>query len=212
MYRGLPTTKAERRHPMLVQAGVDDDELEMDFAEFMVGMVSAPDLTFQYSPLGELNTSSFYTHTPLCEDAPTVYRARFIKHWTVLPEEPGDREYNGEVCWERLRELVGQSLQRLPDNPFVLEDAWLVSLVDEVPARFRSMLDRLHGRIEKRREVKGKDADAETLARTTGEPQVLRTYVTDRCCNGNANECSFDQATEYVLPDGSRQTKFTCCF
>jgi hypothetical protein len=193
---------ATENHPLLERAGIDDVLLRLDFREF--GMVEAPDLTFQYSARGELDSSACMpTATPLCADAPALYRARFLARWA---------ERGGEVCWERLRELVGNLLRDLPDNPFVLQKAWLVGLVDEMPAECREMLADLHDRIIEYRAEQQSDAEIADRARATGKPHILRTYVTDRCCNGNSDECSFDHATEYVLPDGSRTTEFRCCY
>jgi len=203
---------SEEKHPLLVRAGIDDVLLEMDFEEFMVGVVKAPDLTFQYSEQGELCNSSLFTTTPLCEDAPAIYRERFIKRWTVGGRINGLPDLKGEVCWERLRELVGSLLQQLPDNEFVLEEAWLAGLVSEMPPRFRSMLEKLHARIAEHRAGQGQEAEVTTRARESGQRQVLRTWMTDRCRNGNSDQCSFDNATEYVLPDGSHKTEYRCCY
>jgi len=71
-----------------------------------------------------------------------------------------------------------------------------------------------------RREAEGRakgERDAETQsvfakASATGERQALCNWVTDRCYNGNDDECSFDSATEWALPDGSRNTTYTCCY
>ncbi len=30
--------------------------------------------------------------------------------------------------------------------------------------------------------------------------------------NGNDDECSFDSATEWAMPDGSRKITYTCCY
>lgn len=203
---------SEEKHPLLVRAGIDDVLLEMDFEEFMVGMVKAPDLTYEYSEQGELDNSSLFTTTPLCEDAPAIYRERFIKRWTVGGRINGLPDLKGEVCWERLRELVGNLLRQLPDNPFVLEEAWLAGLVQEMPPRFRSMLEKLHARIAEHRSEQGQEVEVTSRAKATGERQVLRTWMTDRCCNGNSDQCSFDNATEYVLPDGSHKTEYRCCY
>ena len=49
-------------------------------------------------------------------------------------------------------------------------------------------------------------------ARTTGEKQLYRSWMTGGCRNGNSDQCSFDSASEYVLPDGSTMTTYQCCY
>ena len=49
-------------------------------------------------------------------------------------------------------------------------------------------------------------------ARESGKPVLLRSWVTARCMNRNDDECSFDRAGEYAMPDGSVKTSYTCCF
>jgi hypothetical protein len=49
-------------------------------------------------------------------------------------------------------------------------------------------------------------------AKTTGKPVALARWTTDRCMCGHGNECSCDSATEWLSPDGSRKTTYTCCY
>jgi hypothetical protein len=49
-------------------------------------------------------------------------------------------------------------------------------------------------------------------AGATGKPVAIGAWTTERCMNGNDSECSFDRATEYAMPDGSRKTTYTCCY
>ena len=49
-------------------------------------------------------------------------------------------------------------------------------------------------------------------AAETGERVAIRKWTTTRCMNGNDDECSFDNATEWALPDGTAKTTYTCCF
>lgn len=200
------------RHPLLERASVDNLELQLEFQEHMVGMVPAPDLTYQYSDDGELSTSSLSTYTWLCEDAPALYHERFVRRWTIPAMDRPAGSLNGETCWLRLQELIGDVLRRLPDNPFVLEDAWLAGLTQEVPVRFRSMLAHLHARIAEYRAQQAQDSETVSQAHETGQRQVLRSWMTGSCCNGHSDQCSFDHATEYALPDGSRQIEYRCCY
>ena len=49
-------------------------------------------------------------------------------------------------------------------------------------------------------------------AREAGERQKLRSWITNGCRNGNNDECSFDSAVEWAMPDGSRKITYTCCY
>ncbi len=49
-------------------------------------------------------------------------------------------------------------------------------------------------------------------AKRTGKRQPLSQWTTDRCMNRNHNECSFDNATEYALPNGTTKTEYICCY
>lgn len=64
-----------------------------------------------------------------------------------------------------------------------------------------------------REEQERRDREAAfAKARETGERQPLRKWVTDRCMNGNDDDCSFDSAVEWAMPDGTAKTTYTCCF
>jgi len=56
-----------------------------------------------------------------------------------------------------------------------------------------------------------KFAAALRKARETGEPQVLRRWITDECMKGQ-RDCSFDQAVERVFPDGHTEVTYSCCY
>lgn len=49
-------------------------------------------------------------------------------------------------------------------------------------------------------------------AAESGERVAIRHWTTTRCMNGNDDECSCDNATEWALPDGTAKTTYTCCF
>jgi hypothetical protein len=48
-------------------------------------------------------------------------------------------------------------------------------------------------------------------ARRTGKPVVIETWMTDRCMNGNGDDCSFDHATQVMLPTGKLKVTYACC-
>ena len=49
-------------------------------------------------------------------------------------------------------------------------------------------------------------------ARETGERVKIESWTTDRCHNGNDDECSFDNAVRWAMPDGTEKITYTCCF
>lgn len=49
-------------------------------------------------------------------------------------------------------------------------------------------------------------------AKTTGKPQVISSWVTQDCMNGNKRECSFDAAHKLAMPDGTTKIEYTCCY
>lgn len=49
-------------------------------------------------------------------------------------------------------------------------------------------------------------------ARETGERVKIESWVTNRCHNGNDDQCSFDNAVRWAMPDGTEKTTYTCCF
>jgi hypothetical protein len=199
------------KHPLLERAGIDDPALATVFNDRSMCWVAAPDLTFQYSAEGQLDTSFNGTRTPLCEDAPAIYRDRFIRFWSGTRQGDGLPNRDGEACWERLRDLVAKAREKLPDNPCLAEDAWLVGLTSDMPPGFRNALDGLYKYIDEYRKAKDREAAIVERAKSTRERQPLRSWMTDGCCNGNA-DCSFDNAVEYVMPDGSRTTEYHCCY
>jgi len=49
-------------------------------------------------------------------------------------------------------------------------------------------------------------------ARETGERQELGRWTTDCCMNRHSDECSFDNATAWAMPDGTEKTTYACCY
>jgi hypothetical protein len=84
-----------------------------------------PNLTCQYSAMGELDTSAPCGSTPFTPDARAEFKRSFFERWSRV----GDPE----PLWERLRFLLQEQLDRLPDNPFVQRDAWTVGIGDGGP-------------------------------------------------------------------------------
>ena len=49
-------------------------------------------------------------------------------------------------------------------------------------------------------------------AKETGKGVKIRGWMTDRCYNRNSRECSFDTATEWAMPNGTKKVTYTCCY
>lgn len=54
--------------------------------------------------------------------------------------------------------------------------------------------------------------DCKRRARETGERVKIESWVTDRCHNGNDDDCSIDRAVRWAMPDGTEKITYTCCF
>jgi len=108
---------------------------------------------------------------------------------------------DGATCtaWDDMYKSEGQGLFYIPSDRFA----------DSRKARS----DKNKRDEEASADRKAMEDSAFAQALTTGKPAVMRQWTTDRCMNGNGErECSFDSATEWAMPDGSRKTTYTCCF
>ena len=56
-----------------------------------------------------------------------------------------------------------------------------------------------------------KRAEALSEAQATGQAVVLRRWTTERCMHHD-DECSFDNAVEWLRPDGTTKVTYTCCY
>ena len=64
----------------------------------------------------------------------------------------------------------------------------------------------------KKEAIEKHHAEAFARAKSSGEKQQIESWMTDRCMNHNSDECSFDRATRWAMPDGSHRTTYTCCY
>lgn len=82
------------------------------------------------------------------------------------------------------------------------------------PEKLEEIKDRKREKEEKEAEVKAKrkakEEEVARKARITGVKQPLRKWTTNECMNRSI-DCSFDAACEYIMPDGSRKTEYSCC-
>jgi len=108
---------------------------------------------------------------------------------------------------------------------YVLSDGTEVWHAADVPSRHgfcyipRDVAERARAEAARERAEReaAERAEREKLAaalrkaRETGEPQVLRRWITDECMKGR-RDCSFDQAVERVFPDGHTEVTYSCCY
>jgi len=66
-------------------------------------------------------------------------------------------------------------------------------------------------RQEAEEQAAAKRAEALAEARATGQAVVLRRWTTERCMHHD-DECSFDNAVEWLRPDGTTKVTYTCCY
>jgi Asp/Glu/hydantoin racemase len=67
-------------------------------------------------------------------------------------------------------------------------------------------------RQEAEDQAAAKRADALAEARATGKAVALRQWTTGRCMNHHDDECSFDDAVEWLRPDGTTKVTYSCCY
>ena len=60
-------------------------------------------------------------------------------------------------------------------------------------------------------EARELEDNAFRMARETGTRQKIKGWVTDRCMKRD-RECSFDNATLWANPDGTKSTTYSCCY
>ncbi|MFA6679184.1 MAG: hypothetical protein WCR96_01685 [Candidatus Methanomethylophilaceae archaeon] len=111
------------------------------------------------------------------------------------------KAFDGATCnaWDDAYPDKGQGLYYIP--------------VDRFDSSRKLMADKKTKFEKETSENDAKEKAAFKEAKETGKPIVLRKWITDRCMNGNEkNECSFDSAIESAMPDGSKKTKYVCCF
>jgi hypothetical protein len=102
--------------------------------------------------------------------------------------------------------------QRTPDTSFpgCTNRGWIIS--DEEERAFVA-LNAARAEAEARKDQEKNQAveSAFRAARSTGKPQKLRSYVSERCLEA-LDDCSFDHVTEFALPNGGTSKTSTHCY
>lgn len=111
----------------------------------------------------------------------------------------GNREQSEEDILAECRALL--SVVSVDDHPTDEE------IVDAIRAAKRAA----YNATAVRESAEGNEAAALEAAKKTGEKVAIRTWITNECHNGH-RECSFDQACEWAMPDGSKTVTYTCCY
>ena len=65
-------------------------------------------------------------------------------------------------------------------------------------------------KTKKEAETKAKYEKALAEAQSTGKPVILNRWTTVACMNDNDDECSCDNATEWLYPDGKKKVTYHC--
>lgn len=173
-----------------VQAHRKLKDLSRDEESGSYGVVSAPTMTFQYENNGSLSSDSI--EVPLREDSPQIFKRRFLQQWHGSNRDP-------QEAYAKMQELVRLQLEKLPDNPFVQSNAWVVG-IHPIPDHVRSQ-------IEKKKEARQKSEDylnsKKKEAKDTGKPVVVDVMTKD-----TEKEEGLAIYHRMVNPDGSFETKF----
>ena len=81
--------------------------------------------------------------------------------------------------------------------------------LNEIKAKNQAEIDTKNTKIQAE---KTRIENLTSEAKNTGQKQLINKWVTNKCMNHNDSDCSFDAAGEYVYPDGSRKTEYSCCY
>ena len=65
--------------------------------------------------------------------------------------------------------------------------------------------------LAKQQEEDDEEDHIRKLAKVSGIRQQLRIWTTSRCMSRN-EDCSFDTAYTFALPDGRTETEYSCCY
>jgi hypothetical protein len=107
---------------------------------------------------------------------------------------------DGAECqaWDDTYVHVGGGVYHIPTERFV----------DDRERKGRESQRKEHAEQAEQEHYENKLAEA----KATGKRVKLRGWVTDRCMKGDDENCSFDNATEWVTPEGELVTTYSCCY
>lgn len=170
-------------------------DMERAEEEGSYGSTFAPEVTFQYSPEGQESPGEGMK-MPLREDSPAIYRRRMMQQWH------GSK--HADKVWIRLQELVQAKLEKLPDNKFVQQEAWLAGLAP-MPEDVKQSIETQRTKRQSRKDwVDGQFA----AAKKTGKPVVLSVDMGEQPDN-DPDEKGGPIRTTYAMPDGTKKTETT---
>lgn len=116
-----------------------------------------------------------------------------------------------EIGWQDI-EVVGWASAIRPGAMGAFKEECVCYIL---PEKLEEIKDRKREKEEKEEQLKAKtkakEEDVARKARETGVKQPLGTWVTNECMRRNY-DCSFDRACEYIMPDGSREIEYVCCY
>lgn len=107
---------------------------------------------------------------------------------------------DGAECqaWDDTYRNAGGGIYHIPTERFT----------DSRERKVREVARKEQAEREEREHYESKLAEA----KATGKRVKLRGWVTDRCMKGDHENCSFDNATEWITPEGSKQITYSCCY
>lgn len=194
-------------HPMLLAAEIEDYCFCSSFEQS--GRVEVPGLTYQYKSEGEFvnkfDTSRYVNTIALFEKSPEIFKIKFFD------EKSPNRDQATE--WEKLVNLVKGFLSENPVNEENLSDAWLLGIIpqDQIPEHLLNKIFELKTKISEFKNEKNEEQEIIELAKSSGVKQKIgKSWMTDGCKCGN--ECSFDYAQRYALPQGGFKVEYQCCY
>lgn len=132
--------------------------------------IYGPGITYQYSNEGEIDSSMGGGHSPevdpfeiyRADDIRRLWQESFLNQW-------GDSTRGNINVLKRLKELMTKQLERLPDNPFVQREAFLVGVTDdggEYVAGWCKLAAQIRDDVEReRKENESKNQEQEEAAK-----------------------------------------------
>ena len=83
---------------------------------------------------------------------------------------------------------------------------------EEIAKKIEAEKAKFAAKIEAEKAEENKVAEKIEEAKRTGKKIEIESWVTHECKNGNDNECSFDNAVRWAMPDGKIKVTYSCCF
>ncbi|MDY6835513.1 MAG: hypothetical protein SVY53_12010 [Chloroflexota bacterium] len=123
--------------------------------------------------------------------------------------EPCSRNWANGDLWSAEYETI-DGIKVLASDQIEPVDGWYLVPVSEIQNAKERQQARQSREEDERTAFENQLKAAYEKAKETNTRVELRTWVTDEC-HQNLSDCSFDAATEWVYPDGSRKIEYRHC-